>query len=49
VFLGLDPDHALWLGIQPLLAGVFGVPVGFAATVGVSLWARSRRSLAVTS
>jgi cation/acetate symporter len=49
VFLGLDPDHALWLGIQPLLAGVFGVPAGFAATVGVSLWARSRRSLAVTS
>jgi hypothetical protein len=28
---------------------VFGVPAGFAATVGVSLWARSRHSLAITS
>ena len=49
VFLGLDSDHALWLGIQPLLAGVFGVPAGFAATLGVSLWARSRRPAAVAS
>jgi cation/acetate symporter len=44
VFLGLDPDHALWFGIQPLLAGVFGVPTGFAAAVAVSLSARLRRS-----
>ena len=28
-FLGLDPAGGLWFGIQPLSAGVFGVPVGF--------------------
>lgn len=28
--LGLDPFGGLWLGIQPVSAGVFGVPVGFA-------------------
>lgn len=28
-FWGLDPLGGLWLGIQPLSAGVFGVPVGF--------------------
>jgi cation/acetate symporter len=27
--LGLDPAGGLWFGIQPLSAGVFGVPVGF--------------------
>ncbi len=31
-----DPVN-LWLGIQPIAAGVFGVPVGFAVTVLVSL------------
>jgi cation/acetate symporter len=46
VFLGLDPDHALWFGIQPLLAGVFGVPAGFATTVLVSVAARARRPAA---
>ena len=43
-FLGLPLDHALWWGIQPISAGAFGVPVGFAVTVVVSLacnWARS--------
>jgi cation/acetate symporter len=48
VFVGLDPDHALWFGIQPLLAGVFGVPTGFAATMLVSLLARLRRSATPT-
>jgi len=41
---GLDPGESLWLGIQPLLAGIFGVPAGFAMTVLVSLAARLRRS-----
>jgi len=27
--LGLTPGEGLWFGIQPLSAGVFGVPVGF--------------------
>jgi cation/acetate symporter len=36
-FLGLAPDPALWLGIQPLSAAVFGVPLGLALAVGVSL------------
>lgn len=27
--LGLPPGEGLWFGIQPLSAGVFGVPVGF--------------------
>ncbi|MBC5766169.1 VC_2705 family sodium/solute symporter [Ramlibacter albus] len=35
--LGLPPGQSLWFGIQPLSAGVFGVPVGFAVTVLVSL------------
>jgi cation/acetate symporter len=29
-FWGLEPQAGLWLGIQPLSAGVFGVPAGFA-------------------
>src|SRR5512140_1048676 len=36
-FFGLLPDHTLWFAIQPLSAGVFGVPLGFAVTVAVSL------------
>ncbi len=28
-WLGLDPSGGLWFGIQPLSAGVFGVPAGF--------------------
>ncbi len=36
-FLGLMPEHALWLGIQPMSAAVFGVPVGFAVAILVSL------------
>jgi cation/acetate symporter len=36
-FLAMPPGHELWFGIQPLSAGVFGVPLGFALIVGVSL------------
>jgi cation/acetate symporter len=34
---GMAPGHALWFGIQPVSAGVFGVPVGLVVTVLVSL------------
>jgi cation/acetate symporter len=40
--LGLAPGLQLWFGIQPLSAGVFGVPVGFLVTWLVSL-ATARR------
>lgn len=30
-FWGLSPDAGLWWGVQPISAGVFGVPAGFAA------------------
>ncbi len=30
-FWGLDPQGALWWGVQPTSAGIFGVPAGFAA------------------
>ncbi len=33
---GLDPQSGLWFGIQPISAGVFGVPVGFLVTAVVS-------------
>ena len=32
-FWDLDPHGGLWWGIQPLSAGVFGVPVGFVVMV----------------
>ena len=35
--LGLAAQAPLWWGIQPVSAGVFGVPAGLAAAVGVSL------------
>jgi cation/acetate symporter len=35
---GLDPLGGLWLGIQPLSAGVFGVPVGFVAMALATWW-----------
>jgi cation/acetate symporter len=44
VFLGLPPEHALWLGIQPVSAGVFGVPVGFAVAMAASLAGRAVRA-----
>jgi cation/acetate symporter len=34
--LGLGPAGALWWGIQPVSAGVFGVPAGFLATLVIS-------------
>jgi cation/acetate symporter len=36
-FFGMPPGQDLWFGIQPVSAGVFGVPVGLAAVVIVSL------------
>jgi cation/acetate symporter len=30
----------LWWGIEPVAAGVFGVPVGFIVAVGWSWWSR---------
>ncbi|OYT86438.1 MAG: cation acetate symporter [Burkholderiales bacterium PBB6] len=35
--LGVQGPVQLWWGIQPVSAGVFGVPVGFAVTIIVSL------------
>lgn len=35
-FFALDPLSGLWWGIQPISAGVFGVPVGFVVTWLVS-------------
>jgi cation/acetate symporter len=34
---GLPPGEGLWFAIQPISAGVFGVPAGFATAVAVSL------------
>jgi cation/acetate symporter len=34
---GIESPLTLWWGIQPISAGVFGVPVGFAVIVVVSL------------
>jgi cation/acetate symporter len=34
---GITGPIQLWWGIQPIAAGLFGVPVGFALLVGVSL------------
>ena len=36
-----DPQAALWWGIQPAAAGVFGVPIGFAVIIVVSLLTRT--------
>jgi len=43
VVFGLVSEHTLWFGIQPLLAGVFGVPAGFAVAIAVSLTRLRRR------
>ena len=37
-FWGLSPDGGLWWGVQPISAGVFGVPAGFAAILAGLLW-----------
>jgi cation/acetate symporter len=34
---GIQCEPALWFGIQPISAGVFGVPLGFAVMAVVSL------------
>jgi cation/acetate symporter len=39
-FFGLPPGQDLWFGIQPVSAGVFGVPVGAAVVVAVSMLTR---------
>jgi cation/acetate symporter len=35
---GVDSPVSLWFGIQPISAGVFGVPLGFAVIILVSLF-----------
>ncbi len=40
-FLGLANVDTLWFGIQPISAGVFGVPAGFAIAILVSLVTRA--------
>ncbi|QHE76231.1 VC_2705 family sodium/solute symporter [Hydrogenophaga sp. PBL-H3] len=41
-WVGLAPGQNLWFSIQPVSAGVFGVPLGFAVIIAVScLWRRS--------
>ncbi|MES2787542.1 MAG: VC_2705 family sodium/solute symporter [Pseudomonadota bacterium] len=39
-FFQASPGQDLWFGIQPVSAGVFGVPIGFAVTIAVSLLTR---------
>jgi cation/acetate symporter len=39
---GVEQPIDLWWGIQPISAGLFGVPVGFAVIVLVSLLWPSR-------
>jgi cation/acetate symporter len=41
-FFALPPGQDLWFGIQPLSAGVFGVPVGFAVIGLLSLLQRRK-------
>ncbi|WKB53646.1 sodium:solute symporter family protein [Eleftheria terrae] len=38
---GIDSPVSLWFGIQPISAAVFGVPVGFAVIIVVSLLTRA--------
>ncbi|MFA6615632.1 MAG: cation acetate symporter, partial [Hydrogenophaga sp.] len=38
--LGITSPVDLWWGIQPISAGIFGVPLGFAVIIGVSLVTR---------
>jgi cation/acetate symporter len=48
-WLSLEPGGGLWFGIQPLSAGVFGVPAGFGLIVLVSLFAGRKRLAASMS
>ncbi|MDB5872167.1 MAG: cation acetate symporter [Ramlibacter sp.] len=43
-FFAMPPGQDLWLGIQPLSAGVFGVPIGFAVAGVISLVTRPQPS-----
>ena len=38
---GVTSPVELWFGIQPISAGVFGVPIGFAVIILVSLLTRA--------
>jgi cation/acetate symporter len=40
---GVSGPIELWFGIQPISAGVFGVPIGFAVIIIVSLLTRAPR------
>jgi cation/acetate symporter len=44
--LGLAPEPALWLGILPVSAGVFGVALGLVVAVAVSLLGPRARAVA---
>jgi cation/acetate symporter len=49
-FFAMPPGQTLWLGIQPLSAAVFGVPIGFAVAFAISLATKPQLSAApVTS
>jgi cation/acetate symporter len=37
-FWALTPAGGLWWGVQPISAGIFGVPAGFAAIAIWALW-----------
>jgi cation/acetate symporter len=43
---GMDPGQTLWFGIQPLSAGVFGVPLGAAVVVIISMLTPAARPAA---
>jgi cation/acetate symporter len=45
-FFALPPGQELWFGIQPLSAAVFGVPLGFALAIIVSLLTRAKPAVA---
>jgi cation/acetate symporter len=45
-FFGMPPGQVLWFAIQPVSAGVFGVPLGLAVTATVSLLAPAVRNAA---
>ena len=40
IVFGVQGPVELWWGIEPISAGVFGVPVGFAVVILVSLFTR---------
>jgi cation/acetate symporter len=44
-FFAMPPGQMLWFGIQPVSAGVFGVPLGFAVAAIVSLITRPIRRM----